>query len=305
MIFRRAVAGLLFAAACSAQVVIPSTRYPAITGYLQLSTDQLSRLVTNVFRTLLDRPVSRVEELNEEITTETRQPQPDAAAIGIRYAQIETLCREDASTRRGIVPGQMRLLTEPQRALVQELEGVPRLLALIPSAESVYLTPRRSNRWFVFPPSTPVNDVPADLAVYLALTGPQIEEFRQALRSHHSFVASRQARTEDVRREIEQEFTQPAPSSAELGARYFELEAQRRQIEERETGLRREVRAMLDAAQRARLGAFERSNELLGVAFEAEQLAVIAARRNPASASPQAGSIRRVCTGIFHPFPVF
>lgn len=302
---RRAVVGLLFALACSAQAVIPSTRYAAIAGYLELSTDQLNRLVTNVFRTLLDQPVSRVEELNEEIATETRQPQPDAAAIGIRYEQIETLCRENASTRRGIVPEQMRILTEPQRALVQDLDGVPRLLALIPSAESVYLTPRQSNRWFVFPPSAPASGVPADLAVYLALTGAQLEGFRQALRSHHSFVASRQARMEDVRREIEQEFARPAPSSAELGARYFELEAQRRQIEERETGLRREVRAMLDAAQRARLGALERSNELLGVAVEAEQLALIAARRNTASASPQAGSIRRVCTGIFSPFPVF
>lgn len=305
MTFRRAVAGLLFAAACSAQVVIPSTRYAVISGYLGLSSDQLNRLLSNVFRTLLDRPISRIADLNEEIAAETRQPQPDAAAIGIRYEQIETLCREEASTRRGIVPEQMRILTEAQRALIPELEGVPRLLPLVSSAESVYLIPRRNNRWFLLPPSMPVNDIPADLAVYLALTGAQLEEFRQALRSHLSFVASRQARVEEVHREIEQEFARPAPSSAELGARYFELEAQRRQIEERETGLRQEVRAMLDAAQRTRLGALERSNELLGIASAAEELALIAARHTPASASPQAGSIRRVCTGIFPPFPEF
>lgn len=270
---------LVFPLAALAQVV-PGNLQRELRDFLRLTDAQYESILRNRSRHLAAQAgtLMRVNTLNRDIDAETRREQPDPGALGASYFEIESQCRRADESLRDLNQLQLRVLNDEQRAALGNLAGLLRLRVLAPLAEAVFLIPMRdgtsSFRWFDL---TLVNDVPADLAVYLRLTSAQLEAIRNAVRGHRDFVASRRARVAEVNQEIEAEMARPAPSSLELGLRYWEIEAHRRQIEEREASLRRTLPELLDAEQRARLSELIQPDERLRAAGQAQSDALIVA----------------------------
>lgn len=262
--------------------------------YLKLTEAQEREIAENYVRyqTSQTGTRGRIARLNREIWDETQRRTPDVGNLGVRYQEIESLCRQQEAPRKEAYERQMRVLNEEQKRLLVPLGENEQLLRLATMAERTFLLARRNLiplaglADFLIAPALPgIQDVPAELAVYLGLTGVQLERLRAALREQEQFVTAREGRMAEVRRELEGEFAADAPSAMELGLRYWELEAQRRQMAEREEETRREVSGILTAVQRGRLGALEQARELAGAAGAAAalQLLPVAGPNRPAS----------------------
>lgn len=281
---------LILPVAALAQVVIPARSDRELRDVPRLTDAQYGTIFQNTsqHRFAQTSTLTRVNTLNREIETETRREQPDTGALGASYQEIESQCRRYAESLRDLNQVQLRVLNEEQRTALRNLTEHGRRSRLAPLAEAVFLIPRRegivASRWFDL---TLVSDVPPDLAVYLGLSSAQLEAIRGALRGYRDFVASRRARVAEVNQEIEAEMARPAPSSSELGTRYWEIEAHRRQIEEREASLLRTTPELLNAEQRARLSSLVQPVERLEAISQTEGHALIFAASSPAS---QAGS---------------
>ena len=64
--------------------------------YLQLSEGQMTTLGRNItdYRRWSDTKIMRIQEVMTEIAKETEQPTLDPMALGVRYAEIEAICRD-------------------------------------------------------------------------------------------------------------------------------------------------------------------------------------------------------------------
>lgn len=255
--------------------------------FLQLTDAQYGTIIRNTsqHRAAQTGTLTRVTLLNREIENETRREQPDIGALGASYQEIESQCRRYAESMRDLNQLQLRALNDEQRAALRGLSEQARLPPLVFPAEALFLIPKRdATAEFRWTDISLVNDVPADLAVYLSLTHSQLEAIRSAVRGHRDFVASRRARVGEVNQEVEAEMARPAPSGIELGMRYWEIEAHRRQIVEREASLRRTTPELLNAEQRTRLLLLVQPVERLQVISQAERNGLIlAATSLPAS----------------------
>ncbi len=262
--------------------------------YLKLTEAQEREIAENYARYQASQTGTRgrIARLNREIWEETQRRTPDVGNLGVRYQEIESLCRQQETPRKETYERQMRVLNEEQKRLLAPLGENEQLLRLATMAERTFLLARRNLipltglGGFLIAPALPgIQDVPAELAVYLGMTGVQLEQLRAALREQEQFVAAREGRMAEVRRELEGEFAADAPSAMELGLRYWELEAQRRQMAEREEETRRVVSGILTAVQRGRLGALEQARELAGAAGAAAalQLLPVSGPNRPAS----------------------
>jgi hypothetical protein len=209
---------------------------------------------------------------------------PDKGTLGTRYREIELLCREAEAPRRGLYERQMALLSEGQRERLQAIEGSHRLAILAWEAEAFHLLApvEGMGRNVLF--SRGIGAV----GDHLGLSEAQRKQIDEKTTAHREFQREREARMMAVREEIEAEFGRTPPGAAELGERYWELEAHRRQIAAREAELRREMDALLTAAQRGQVAELARARE----AFALQGLAAQWGLRNvgdvpmPASRPP-------------------
>src|SRR5450759_72513 len=84
---------------CSqAQIIIPGppqTPVQQVKAYLELTDVQVSQIVLNLndYGRLVSQRQQRMYQVQSEIQVETAKSPLDPAALGIRYAEIEALCR--------------------------------------------------------------------------------------------------------------------------------------------------------------------------------------------------------------------
>jgi len=241
---------LLLAAQAPAQNAFPISINPEFQRDLALANPQVEELQRNAaqYRDAQRSTFERINVLNDEIRVETQKPAPDTAALGARYAEIETVCRQSEPPLRELQQRQLSVLNDEQRARLTTLQQAQSLQAASIAAEGLMLIPPRT-----FIPSglptvfngTPTRaiytaspffitlggpDVTPDLVAYLSLTETQLIGLRQAIRDYQEFFTVRFARINEVSRETQAELAGAAPNAAGVGARYGEIEAQRTRL---------------------------------------------------------------------------
>jgi len=123
---RIAVLWLAFGVSASmAQTILPIPLFPVqLKEYLGLSDDQINRIATirAQFASFQQTRLLRQYQLQAEIAEETAKTNPDPLALGIRYAEIESI-RRGLQTQQGATVTQTQaILSVGQRAKLITLQ---------------------------------------------------------------------------------------------------------------------------------------------------------------------------------------
>ncbi|NWF83416.1 MAG: hypothetical protein HXY18_06270 [Bryobacteraceae bacterium] len=140
---RLGVAAMSLAAFAQQNPIMPPIRmpYPQLTRYLELTAEQqtgLFRLQAEWHRYLIEKQ-RRVGEVERELAQETNAKVPDPVALGVRYAELEAICREARDRDSQTMQNARKLLTAPQLTKLQTLEAAYALLPVIAEADSAGL----------------------------------------------------------------------------------------------------------------------------------------------------------------------
>ena len=132
---------------------IPYDPFAQVKQFLGLTADQSSKLdsIQTQYQLLAQNKLARVGQVNQEIDQETAKPSLDAAALGVRYLELEVICREMQSAAAGIPVSSLAVLTDPQKIKLKQLEDASKLAPAISQAQTLGLLPGPglgSARWF-------------------------------------------------------------------------------------------------------------------------------------------------------------
>lgn len=107
--------------------------------YLELTDAQLEQLlrINRDFNVLLSQREQRIRQVQIEIDEETRKEALDPAALGIRYAEVEALCREMRDRYVQSQRQSRQVLTPAQMTRIRALEEAWRLMPLINQAQNL------------------------------------------------------------------------------------------------------------------------------------------------------------------------
>ncbi len=120
---------------------MPVRLWPQIVRYLELTPQQILELVRiqaewNRYLAVKSRRAAQVEnELREATLAEVVDPM----ALGLRYLELEAICRESRDTDRKYHEQARKLMSEPQKAKLAVLEQAYRLLPVIAEADAAKL----------------------------------------------------------------------------------------------------------------------------------------------------------------------
>lgn len=124
---------------------------PALQSYLSLSDAQTSQIlqINQAYTDFGSSRYSRIYQVQAEIAAETAKSPLDPYAIGIRYAEIETIRRE-MNTELIAVRARIRaVLTDPQIAKVKALEDAAKLYPTYSAAQCLNIAePQSVAHWF-------------------------------------------------------------------------------------------------------------------------------------------------------------
>jgi len=297
----RALISLFFLSAIVyAQGVIPISRLrPTLQRYLKLTEEQMQEMRRNVAQhsSSQSAPLERILAVNLEIGVETRKPNPDPAALGMRYQEVDALCRQAETPLRDLQESQLRVLNDDQRRLLGPLRDARQLEALARLARAAFLIPSPpevvASRVFGGTPylgaSQPSSTLSADLVAYLALSPSQLDRIRLELDAYERFFTMHALRMHEVSTELEVEFSRDSADPLAVGARYWEIEALRRQIAERESALSWDLALILTPDQRARLLPLRDTFDLGFLRFDAAALGLIVPEGPPTRLSTNGG----------------
>ncbi|MGE5489352.1 MAG: hypothetical protein ACM3ZB_16170 [bacterium] len=106
--------------------------------YLQLTDAQLQTILANngEYNQFATSKQTRISQLQSEIATETARETLDPMALGTRYVEIETICRELKDQANTYQQKNVATLTDQQRAKLQVLRDAMKLLPVISDAQS-------------------------------------------------------------------------------------------------------------------------------------------------------------------------
>lgn len=120
---------------------IPAWPQTRLTAYLELTAEQQKSL--QAIETKINQYVSgrtlRVFQLEVEIRQERGRERLDAEAIGVRYVELETICRDTRSRYQAAMAEARGLLTGPQLARLKTLEAALSLLPAVAEADKAKL----------------------------------------------------------------------------------------------------------------------------------------------------------------------
>jgi hypothetical protein len=146
------MAGLLAAAGVptSAQTAFPGNIVPAnrITvlsettiSYFGLTTTQLSQITQNLddYLRLSSQRQQRIFQVQSEIQEETAKSPLNPMALGIRYAEIEAICRNVKDEATAAQKRNLALLTDAQAVKLKALEDALKLAPTINEAQQAGL----------------------------------------------------------------------------------------------------------------------------------------------------------------------
>lgn len=132
---------ILFGVSASAQIV-QNPFYPEpladLKAFLQLTDVQLTTILMNnndYNRWSMDKQ-NRIRQVQSEIADEMAKEDLDPGAIGIRYAEIEAICRDMAAHAADSRTKNVQVLTDPQRTKLKVLEDAMKLQPTIAQAQS-------------------------------------------------------------------------------------------------------------------------------------------------------------------------
>jgi hypothetical protein len=115
--------------------------FPQLTRYLELKPDQIVSLakINLQWQQYLDTKNRRVAEVEAELRHATLADPVDPYALGVRYAELEAICREARDTDHKLQGDARKLLTPAQLAKIATLEQAYALLPVIGEAGSALL----------------------------------------------------------------------------------------------------------------------------------------------------------------------
>jgi len=146
----RLLASLLFLIGISAhaQIVVPGPNprspFQKMKAYLGLTDTQLTQITINLnqYSQLVLQRQQRMAQVQGEIRQETAKSPLDPAALGIRYAEIEAICRNVKDEAVAAQSRNLSLLTDAQKAKLKTLDDAYKLLSIITEAQNAgVLTP--------------------------------------------------------------------------------------------------------------------------------------------------------------------
>ena len=126
-------------------IILPEP-YAALKQLIGLTNDQIEKMTqaqVNYSR-FEDNKRERVFQVNLEINQETAKPSIDAMALGVRYLELEVICRELREAAAAIPKNNLALLTDVQKAKLKLLEDAMNLAPTISQAQALQLLPGSS-----------------------------------------------------------------------------------------------------------------------------------------------------------------
>lgn len=125
---------------------------PQLKQYLALTDDQVARIgaVRTQFATLQAGKVQRQFQLQQEIAEQTARAVPDPLALGIRYAELESIRRELETRQKSLVSQTQLVLGADQKIKLVALEQALALNSTACSAigQNLLSPPVASAQWF-------------------------------------------------------------------------------------------------------------------------------------------------------------
>lgn len=110
--------------------------------YLEITPDQNRLLAENLaaYTSWSRDKSSRLNQVRQEIAMETAKDQLDALALGMRYVEVEAICRQDREKQQELRRNNINVLTMAQKAKMAALEETAKLFPLILEASARNLT---------------------------------------------------------------------------------------------------------------------------------------------------------------------
>ncbi len=108
-----------------------------VKAFLQLSDGQLQTILTNndEYNRWSAEKQSRIRQVQSEIAEETAKEPLDPNALGIRYAEVESICREMKDRATEYRTRNMDVLNQDQKAKLKVLEDAMKLAPIISEAQ--------------------------------------------------------------------------------------------------------------------------------------------------------------------------
>ncbi|MBC7925668.1 MAG: hypothetical protein H7039_08430 [Bryobacteraceae bacterium] len=106
--------------------------------FLGLNPEQRSSIerVNSEHSLWLGEKVVRIETVQAEIRVASGRTDPDPLALGQRYREVESICRQVAARRQETRQKHEAILTEAQRATLRTLDEAAKLISVISVARS-------------------------------------------------------------------------------------------------------------------------------------------------------------------------
>ena len=119
----------------------PYDPYTEVKKFLNLTVDQSSTLnsIQTQYQLVFNNKMLRVNQVNQEIDQETVKPSLDSTALGVRYLELEVICREMKAATAGISISSLAVLTDTQKTKLKQLEDAQKLSPTIAQAQSLGL----------------------------------------------------------------------------------------------------------------------------------------------------------------------
>jgi len=120
---------------------LPISSNSQLIKYLGLEVNQTIDLWAGhlEFQRYLAGKTLRVAQVEAELRVETLKDVIDPLALGMRYAELEAICREARDTQKKTQERARKLLTAAQLAKMQVLDQAYALLPVIAEADTVHL----------------------------------------------------------------------------------------------------------------------------------------------------------------------
>jgi len=276
---------LMPASAVLAQM--PGPPFPeSLRAYLQLTSAQMDSIngLNRDYDQFAAQKQARVNDVQLDIQQQTSAENLDAMALGVRYAEIESIRRDLNDKRNDLRANISKVLSDPQRPKVKALADARGLLPLAATAGCAYFltAPPGSYASFLLgvpltavllpltgvlvgnpffgvpqPCAAPNGPLPADLTAYLGLSVVQVDAANRLSGDYRKFQAEKQQRLGQLQGDLAEKTAAEVLDPAGMGQDYAEMEAIRRDLRDKEAGLRSDLTKLLADPQKLRLKALD------------------------------------------------
>ncbi|MCZ2078564.1 MAG: hypothetical protein LC130_26660 [Bryobacterales bacterium] len=115
--------------------------YSQLQQYLQLTDSQLTAILeaNRQYSEWAFEKQRRIADVQREIAEETAKSPLDPMALGVRYAEVETICREVKDRGTELEKANVNLLTDAQKTKLKTLDDALKLFPAITQAQSARL----------------------------------------------------------------------------------------------------------------------------------------------------------------------